>query len=109
MEPYEIEMHRRNEKWQDIGCRVFDVVAQFLASREITPQVEQQALDIALRQFAGQLPDGMIIKFAARQIGVDEERRRIAKAAPKPPRKDRFGRPIRENKSVLPLSAPQTS
>lgn len=88
---------------------MFDVVAQFLASRDITPAVEQQVIDIALRRFSGQLPDGMIVKFAARQIGVEEERRQIAAATPKPQRKDRFGRPIRETKSGVALSAPQTS
>ncbi len=96
MEPFEIEHLRRDERQIEIGCRVFDAAAQFLASREITPDVEQAVIDMTLRRFAGQLPDGMIVRFTARQIGVEEERRRRAAAAPKPARKDRFGRPIRE-------------
>ena len=96
MEPFEIERHRRQERFSDLGNRIGDVVANELISVDITPEIARRGIDVAVARFAGVYPAGMIANIAQVEINLQIERRARAAAAPKPERKDRFGRPIRE-------------
>jgi len=96
----EIQNHRREMQNQELFCEIYDFIAQFFVSRETTNENGHEAINLAIRKFKGRLPDGMIFNLAARQIGIEEERRRIAAALPPPVRKDIFGRPIKNTKVV---------
>src|SRR5215469_5208558 len=96
----EIYQQRRDEQNQELFCQIFDFVSQWFVSRETTLPNEREVIDLAIEKFKGRLPEGMIYNLAARQIGIEEERRRIIAALPKPVRRDIFGRPILNKKAV---------
>jgi|SRR5579859_5965353 len=98
MEPFEIEQLRRNERFIDKGCRVFDAAAQFFADKPLTKEVQTAAVNEIVARFRGELPDMMIASYVGKQFAVEQRRRADAAATPPPVRRDIFGRPIQERR-----------
>jgi len=98
----EINQQRRDERFQDIGCKIFDFIAQFCVEHpQLDLTAKREGVRLAIEKFRDILPEGMIYNLACRQYDVEEARNKAYAAAPKPVRKDIYGRPIIEHKNTV--------
>jgi len=100
-EEHEIEHDRREERTTALCCRIFDFVANYYISREINIETQIACLNEAFARFRNFLPEGMIANLVKVQMAEELKRNRDAALAPKPIRKDIFGRPILLKKPVI--------